>query len=103
MKLKDLATTPKLEKLTINKTDLVEKYGDELDFYVYDRQPLDVYGKLANADKMDMGETMEVVSELILDEEGKKVCQEDQQLPLDLQVEAMTLIGNFLGKQQQQK
>lgn len=103
MKLKDLATTPKLEKLTITKSDLVEKYGDELDFYVYDRQPLDVYGKLANADKMDMGETMEVVSELILDEEGKKVCQKDQQLPLDLQVEAMTLIGNFLGKQQQQK
>ena len=84
MKLKDLATKPKLEKLTIQKPELVEKYGDELDFYVYDRQPLDVYGRLASADKMEMGETMEVVSELIL----------------DLQVEAMTLIGNFLGKQQ---
>lgn len=100
MKLKDLATKPKLEKLTIQKPELVEKYGDELDFYVYDRQPLDVYGRLANADKMEMGETMEVVSELILDEEGNKVCQDEHTLPLDLQVEAMTLIGNFLGKQQ---
>jgi len=48
MKLKDLATKPKLEKLTIQKPELVEKYGDELDFYVYDRQPLDVYGRLAS-------------------------------------------------------
>jgi len=49
---------------------------------------------------MEMGETMEVVSELILDDEGNKVCQDENTLPLDLQVEAMTLIGNFLGKQQ---
>jgi len=103
MNLKDLATKPKLEKLTINKAPLVEKYGDELDFYVYDRQPLDVYGKLANADKMDMGETMEVVADLILDDQGKKICTDDHKLPLDVQVEAMTLIGNFLGKQQEPK
>jgi len=48
MRLKELATKPQLTKITIDSAELVEKYGDALTFYMYDRQSLDVFSKLAN-------------------------------------------------------
>ena len=40
MKLSELAKKPQLQKITITDEALVEKYGDELEFFIYDRQPL---------------------------------------------------------------
>ena len=48
MKLSELAQKPRLEKITITSETLVEKYGDELDFFIYDRQPIDIFTKLAD-------------------------------------------------------
>ena len=46
MKLSELAVKPKLSKVTITEEHIVEKYGEELDFYIWDRQPLDIFAKL---------------------------------------------------------
>ena len=47
MKLSELAVKPKLSKVTITEEHIVEKYGEELDFYIWDRQPLDIFAKLS--------------------------------------------------------
>lgn len=98
MKLSELASKPQLTKITITKPELVEKYGDEIDFFVYDRQPLDVFTKFANTKEGDIGTYVDTLVEIILNEEGKPVMADGNVLPMDVMVEAMTLIGNTLGK-----
>jgi len=98
MKLADLAQKPKLIKLTINDEAIVEKYGEELEFFMYDRQPLDVFSRLANSSTDDTGSYFSLLVDIILDEEGKPVMHDDMVLPIDVMSEAMKLIGEHLGK-----
>ena len=97
MKLSDLSQKPKLIKIIINSEKIVEKYGEELEFHIYDRQPLDVFTKLANA-KEDTAGITELIQNMILDENGKPVVADGNILPLDVIMEAVTLITNELGK-----
>jgi hypothetical protein len=97
MKLAELSKQPQLVKVTIDKKEIVEKYGEEIEFQIYDRQPLDVFTKLANAEK-DMSGVAEMVQDLILDENGKKIVTEGNVLPLDVLLECVTLISDKLGK-----
>ena len=97
MKLSDLSQKPKLIKIIINSEKIVEKYGEELEFHIYDRQPLDVFTKLANA-KEDTAGITELIQNMILDENGKPVVADGNILPLDVITEAVTLITDELGK-----
>jgi hypothetical protein len=98
MELSQLAQKPQLVKLTINKEELVEKYGDELEFYMYDRQPLDVFAKLANFDQNDPGSIIQILKTVILDAEGEEVMKDDMQLPMDVVTECIKVAGDKLGK-----
>ena len=97
MKLAELSKKPELIKITINKKEIVKKYGDEIEFHIYDRQPLDVFTKLANAEK-DMSGMTEMIQDMILDESGAKIVDEDKVLPLDVLMECVKEISNRLGK-----
>lgn len=97
MKLAELSKEPQLIKITVDKKELVEKYGDEIEFFIYDRQPLDIFTRLANSDK-DMTGVTELIQEMILDEKGEKIVSEGKILPLDVLMECVSLISNKLGK-----
>jgi hypothetical protein len=98
MKLQELAKKPKLIELTISNPDLVEKYGEELTFFMYDRQSLDIFTKLANATQDNIGEYMTILKDIIVNEDGKPVMDDEMVLPIDVLTEAMRLIGERLGK-----
>jgi hypothetical protein len=98
MKLKELSQKPKLIKLTINAPDIVKKYGDELEFHVYDRQPIDIFTKLANAGENNVGDMVEFMHELILDEDGNPITENGEILPIDVTTEAIRLVSETLGK-----
>ena len=99
MKLAELSKKPQLVKLTINNPELVKKYGEELEFYMYDRQPLHVFSQIAKSSKTDdIGQYLQLLLETIKNEDGSPVMTEEQLLPLDLMTEAMKLIGEHLGK-----
>jgi len=97
MKISELSQKPQLIKVTINKKELVEKYGEELEFHIYDRQPLDVFTKLANAEK-DMSGVTEMIQTMILDEKGNPVVKDDNVLPLDVLMECVKEVSERLGK-----
>ncbi len=98
MKLSEIAKAPKLIKIVLDKDKIVEEYGEPLEFYIYDRQPLEVFGRLANAEKEDFSQIANLMKDLILDEEGKPVMEEDKQLPFDIVVETMGEVSKYLGK-----
>lgn len=98
MDLKELSKQPKLIEIVIDDEKIVEKYGDSLTFYAYDRQPLDLYGKLSKMTDDDYEHMQDVFKELILDKEGNPVISEKEILPIDVTMAAVTKVGEVLGK-----
>lgn len=98
MKLSQLASKPQLIKLSIDDKATVKEFGEAVEFYTWDRQPLDTFMKLANSDQKDMGAMIDIVRTLILDEEGKQVITEENMLPSSLLIKTISKIVETLGK-----
>ena len=98
MKINQIASKPQLIKLTIDDESIVEEFGEAIDFWTWDRQPLDVFMKLAAVKNDDPGKIIEVVRGLILDEDGKEVIQGEVMLPTPVLVRIIAKIVETLGK-----
>lgn len=98
LKLTQLASKPQLIKITLDDEALVEKYGDELDFWIYDRQNIDDFIKLATASQEDQSGMIRMVNQLVLDEDGKPVVKDGTALPNDVMLAVISAVVNRLGK-----
>jgi hypothetical protein len=103
MKLQALAAKPQLTKITINDEKIVEKYGETLEFYVYDRHNMDLYLKLAAmSGSEDPAELFRLFEDLIYDENGTKILEDNQLLPTDIMVkvieETLKNLGNLSSR-----
>lgn len=98
MKLSALAAKPQLIKLTLDSEDLVKEFGEPIEFWTWDRQPLDVFMKIANVDKKNMGELIDITRNLILDEDGKQIIAGEKMLPTNILVASIAKITEILGK-----
>jgi len=98
MKLTDLAKAPELIKITIDSEDIVQQYGEPLDFYTFDRQPMDTFLKFAAGDRNDFTQMAQVLKEMIMDEQGQPVIKDGVMLPSKVMVAAFTKLVEQLGK-----
>lgn len=98
MKLSQLAAKPQLVMFTLDNEEIVKRYNEPLDFYSWDRQPLEVFMKLASAQQQNMGDMIEIIRPLILDEKGEPIIQGDVMLPSDVLIAAIAKIVERLGK-----
>jgi len=98
MNISELAKQPQLIELVLDSEELVEKYGEPIRFHILDRQPLDVFAKLSTLKEENAAEIAKIVEKLILDEKGESVVKDDNTLPMDVLVAAMTSISTVLGK-----
>lgn len=97
MKITELTAKPKLKKIILDDEQLVTKYGEEIEFWVWDRQPLEKYIAMAQ-NGGDATEVMNIAKEMILDEKGKLVMQGENTLPSDIAMRALTKVIETLGK-----
>lgn len=98
MKLTELAAKPQLIKLVLDTPDVIERYQEPLEFYTWDRQPLDVFVKLAQINNSNIGDVIDIVRTMILDESGNQVIQNDVMLPSTVLIQAIGKITDTLGK-----
>lgn len=98
MKLQDLAGKPQLREITIEDPTIVERYGEPLVFFVYDRLSVDTYTRLATIKSDDPGVLYDLVKDLILDESGAAVITGDHTLPTDVMTAAIMRVTEELGK-----
>ena len=98
MKLSQLVAKPQLIKVELNDEETIKEHGEPIEFYTYDRQPLDVFMKLANATENQGSTIIETVRDLILDENGKKVLKDDDMLPTSVLMKAISKVTEMLGK-----
>ena len=98
LKLTQLASKPQLIKVTIDKKEIVESYGDELEFWILDRQPIDQFIKMATTGADNYSEMIKMVNDLILDEDGNKAIKEGEALPNDVMIVVINTVVERLGK-----
>src|SRR6056300_1320129 len=98
MNLSELAKEPKLTKVTIDDSQLVKKYGEAIEFWVYDRVDMSTFMKLANLEgKQQMEDVVDTMKELILDEKGNRIINDKNILPNDVMIKAVK-DGSCVGK-----
>ena len=102
MKLQALAAEPKLEKITVDAEAIVEKYGEPLDFYMYDRQDMDTFMQLASVNQEDQTAIFSVIKNLVRDEKGELILDSKATLPVDVMVRVIEKVVERLGKLQSQ-
>lgn len=98
MKLSQLAAKPQLVQILIDDEDTVKELGESVEFWTWDRQPLDTFMKLASAGQKDPGQMIQIVRTLILDEKGKEIINGETMLPSNILLKAIGKIVDLLGK-----
>jgi hypothetical protein len=98
MKINQIASKPQLIKLIIDDTATIKEFGEAVEFWTWDRQPLDKFMKLASIKQDNPAEIIEIVKTLILDEDGKEVITNDNMLPTQLLIKIIQRVTETLGK-----
>jgi len=98
MKLTQLAAKPQLIKITLDEEDIVTNYGDALEFWIYDRQDLETFAKLAMVDAKQFDKLAGLINNMILDEDGTPVVKNGFALPADVLMKAIQKVVDVLGK-----
>ena len=98
MKLSQLTAKPQLIDVHIDDEDTIKEFGEPIEFWTWDRQPMDVFMKLASASGADTSNIISIVRTLILDEKGKEVLKDDAMLPTHILMKAIAKVTELLGK-----
>lgn len=98
MKLSQITSAPILVEVTIDDKDIVKEFGEPLTFHTWDRQPMDVFLRLANVDQKDTSTLISIVKTLILDENGKQLLDDKNMLPTNVLMKAISKVTEQLGK-----
>jgi hypothetical protein len=98
MKLSTLAAKPQLIKIVLDDKELTEAYGDELEFWIYDRQDMDTFVKLATLEASQFDKIAGIVNNMIMDENGEVIAKDGFVLPVKVLMKAIEKVVEVLGK-----
>jgi hypothetical protein len=98
MKLSELSSVPQLIEVRLEDKETIKEFNETLVFYTYDRQPMDVFVRLANANEKNTGDLIEIIKNLILDENGKPILSDKNMLPVKIMMKAIQKVTEQLGK-----
>jgi hypothetical protein len=99
MKLSQIAAKPKLIEVCIDDEDIIKEYAEPLTFFTWDRQPMDVFTRMANlSESSDIAGLLDIVRTLVLDEDGKEILTKESTLPTSVLMKVISKVTEHLGK-----
>jgi hypothetical protein len=98
VKLSELKAKPKLIKVSIDDEDIIKEYGEPLEFYTWDRQPMSVFLKLSAMQGENYNSVITTVKDLILDENGAQILDDEETLPITVLMKVIAKVVEGLGK-----
>ena len=98
MKLTQLAAKPKLIKIEINDEETITEYGEVIEFWIYDRQPIEQFIRLAQMKDDSMADVIEIVKKMVLDEESNPIMTDETLLPTRVLTKVIGRVVETLGK-----
>lgn len=97
MNLKDISKKPQLIQVTLDDEEIKKEFGEPLTFHTWDRQPMDVFTRLANVENNPTA-MIEIVKSLILDENGQPILTDENMPPTGVLMKAIAKVTELLGK-----
>ena len=98
MKLTQLTAKPQLISMLLDDEDTIKEYGEAIEFHTWDRQPMDIFMKLASATEGNVSGIITIVKDLILDEHAKPILSGDTMLPTKVLMRAIAKVTSALGE-----
>ena len=98
MKLTQLAAKPQLIKIELTDEETIREYGEPLEFWIYDRQPMEQFVRLAQMKPEDFQEMVAMVNGMVLDELANPVVRDDLVLPTNIMTRVIGKVVETLGK-----
>jgi hypothetical protein len=98
MKLTQIAAKPQLIKITLDDSETVTEFGEALDFWIYDRQPMAQFVRLAQMKSENFGDLVEVINTMVLDEDATPVVKDGLTLPTHVMTKVISKVVETLGK-----
>lgn len=98
MKLTQLKAKPQLIQITIDDEEIVNEFGEAVEFWTWDRHPMDTFIKLASVDNDDFASILDAVKSLVLDEDGKEILSNGETLPTKIMMRVIQKVTETMGK-----
>lgn len=98
MKLTQLAAKPQLVRIELDDEEIRKEYNESLEFWIWDRQPMEQFVKLAQLKPEDFQELVHTVNNMVLDEDGRPVVQDGLMLPTNIMTKVIGKVVETLGK-----
>ena len=98
LKLTQLAAKPQLIRIELNDEETIKEFGDSIEFWIWDRQPIDKFVRMATMKADDFGSLIEAVNDMVLDENGKRVIEGEDTLPTSIMTRVINKVVETLGK-----
>lgn len=98
MDLKSIAAKPQLKRIELDDEDTVKEFGESLTFYIYDRQPIETFIRLAANQSDRFEEIVRIVNDMVLDESGERVVTDGHVLPSRIYMRVIERVVSELGK-----
>lgn len=98
MKISQLAAKPQLIKFVLDDEETIAQYNEPLEFYSWDRQPMDVFLKLADVAGKQASNMITILKDLVLDEHGEPVMKDGLVLPGPVLFKVVNKLVETLGK-----
>jgi hypothetical protein len=98
MQLSQIAAKPQLIKMILDDEDTVKEFGEPVEFYTWDRQPMDIFMQLASVSNKDPQVMIGIIRTLILDEAGNEIITKDAMLPSSVLLRVVGKVVDLLGK-----
>jgi hypothetical protein len=98
VKLSELSKVTELKKIVLDDEDIQNEFGEAIEFYTWDRQPMDVFMKMATINENNTDELFNVVKQLVLDENGNEIINEQNTIPMNVMLKVINVIVEDLGK-----
>lgn len=99
MDIKAFARKPQLIEIELDSEDILESYGETIKFWMYDYVDISTYFDFFKSQRETDGEQLNaLLRKIILNAKGEPAIGEDEKLPVDISVAALTKINETLGK-----
>lgn len=103
MDITKIARKPKLEKIEITDSDIVNRYGEAISFWMVDEMGIDTYFSFYRLQQEQRAEELNALfRKIILKEDGTPALGDGEVLPVDITLAVLVSINDFLGKSKPQ-
>lgn len=99
MNINEFAKKPQLVEVVIDDEEIVKTYGEAITFYMMDFVKITTYFDFFRSQSENDGDRLnEILRKIILNAQGEPALGEDEILPIDICIAALTRINQTLGK-----